>query len=113
MSTAELAALAPTEKLKMLEFLWDSLRPEVESLPVPEEHRNLLDERRDKAPIFILLPSTWHGIVMRTPFCPRTVWLIDLFLKKYVFKLVINALEDGMIIRIQSKDIDYGSPTPD
>jgi putative addiction module component (TIGR02574 family) len=49
MSTAELAALAPTEKLKMLEFLWDSLIPEMESLPVPEEHRNLLDERRDKA----------------------------------------------------------------
>ena len=49
MSTAELAALAPTAKLKMLEFLWDSLRPEVESLHVPQEHRNLLDERRDKA----------------------------------------------------------------
>ncbi len=49
MSTAELAALAPTEKWKILEFLWDSLRPEVESLPVPEEHQNLLDERRDKA----------------------------------------------------------------
>jgi putative addiction module component (TIGR02574 family) len=49
MSTAELAALAPTEKWKILEFLWASLRPEVESLPVPKEHRNLLDERRDKA----------------------------------------------------------------
>ena len=49
MSTAELAALAPTEKWKILEFLWDSLRPEVESLPVPEEHRNLLDERREIA----------------------------------------------------------------
>ena len=49
MWTAELAALAPTEKWKILEFLWDNLRPEVESLPVPEEHRNLLDERRGKA----------------------------------------------------------------
>ena len=49
MSTAELAALAPSEKWKILEFLWDSLRPEVESLPVPEEHRNLLDERREIA----------------------------------------------------------------
>ncbi len=49
MSTAELAALAPTEMWKILEFLWDSLRPEVESLPVPEEHRNILDERREKA----------------------------------------------------------------
>lgn len=49
MSTAELAALAPTEKWKILEFLWDSLRPEVESLPVSKEHRNLLDERRENA----------------------------------------------------------------
>ena len=65
MSTAELAALAPTEKLKMLEFLWDSLRPEVESLPVPEEHRNLLDERRDKAQSGKSKLVSWEQVASR------------------------------------------------
>ena len=65
MSTAELAALAPTEKWKILEFLWDSLRPEVESLPVPEEHRNLLDERRDKAQSGKSKLVAWEGAKRR------------------------------------------------
>ena len=65
MSTAELAALAPTEKLKMLEFLWDSLRPEVENLPVPEEYRNLLDERRDKAQSGKSKLVSWEQVASR------------------------------------------------
>ncbi len=65
MSTAELAALAPTEKLKMLEFLWDSLRPEVESLPVPQEHRNLLDERRDKSQSGKSKLVSWEQVASR------------------------------------------------
>ncbi len=65
MSTAELAALAPTEKLKMLEFLWDSLRPQVESLPVPEEYRNLLDERRDKAQSGKSKLVSWEQVASR------------------------------------------------
>lgn len=65
MSTAELAALAPTEKLKMLEFLWDSLRPEVESLPVPQEHRNLLDERRDKVQSGKSKLVSWEQVASR------------------------------------------------
>jgi len=65
MSSAELAALAPTEKLKMLEFLWDSLRSEVKSLPVPEEHRNLLDERRDKAQSGKSKLVSWEQVASR------------------------------------------------
>ena len=65
MSTAELAALAPTEKWKILEFLWDSLRPEVESLPVPKEHRNLLDERRDKAQSVKSKLVSWEQVAAR------------------------------------------------
>ena len=60
MSTAELAALPPAEKWKMLEFLWESLRPELDSLPVPAEHQKLLDERRSQAETGKSKPVSWE-----------------------------------------------------
>ncbi|NCZ97172.1 acyl-protein synthetase [bacterium] len=60
MSTAELAALPPAEKWKMLEFLWESLRPELDSLPVPAEHKKLLDERRSQAQAGKSKPVSWE-----------------------------------------------------
>ena len=60
MSTAELAALPPAEKWKMLEFLWESLRPELDSLPVPAEHQKLLDERRSQAQTGKSKPVSWE-----------------------------------------------------
>ena len=60
MSTAELAALPPAEKWKMLEFLWESLRPELDSLPVPAEHQKLLDERRNQAQGGKSKPVSWE-----------------------------------------------------
>lgn len=61
MSMAELAALPPAEKWKMLEFLWESLRPELDSLPVPAEHQRLLDERRTRAKKGISEPVSWDN----------------------------------------------------
>jgi putative addiction module component (TIGR02574 family) len=60
MSTAELAALPPAEKWKMLEFLWESLRPELENLPVPTAHQKLLDERRVQAQAGKSKPVSWE-----------------------------------------------------
>lgn len=60
MSTAEFAALPPAEKWKVLEFLWESLRPELDSLPVPAEHQKLLDERRNQAQAGKSKPVSWE-----------------------------------------------------
>ena len=60
MSTAELAALPPAEKWRMLEFLWESLRPELENLPVPTAHQKLLDERRGQAQAGKSKPVSWE-----------------------------------------------------
>ena len=60
MSTAELAALPPAEKWKMLEFLWENLRSELDSLPVPAEHQKLLDERRSQAQTGKSKPVSWE-----------------------------------------------------
>jgi len=62
MSTAELAALPPAEKWKVLEFLWESLRPELDSLPVPAEHQKLLDERRTRAKKGTSEPVSWDNL---------------------------------------------------
>ena len=61
MSTAELAALSPAEKWKVLEFLWESLRPELDSLPVPAEHQKLFDERRKRAKKGTSVPVSWDN----------------------------------------------------
>jgi putative addiction module component (TIGR02574 family) len=60
MSRAELAALPPAEKWKILEFLWESLRPELENLPVPAAHQKLLDERRGLAQAGKSRPVSWE-----------------------------------------------------
>jgi putative addiction module component (TIGR02574 family) len=62
MSKAELAALPPAEKWKVLEFLWESLRPELDSLPVPAEHQKLLDERRTRTKKGTSEPVSWDNL---------------------------------------------------
>lgn len=45
MSIAELKKLPLSEKLQILEVLWEDLRDCEESVPVPEWHKRILDER--------------------------------------------------------------------
>ncbi|MGA2245253.1 MAG: addiction module protein [Verrucomicrobiota bacterium] len=40
-----LAAMSAEEKLRTLEILWNDLRANEENIPVPQWHRDLLDER--------------------------------------------------------------------
>jgi len=42
---AELGKLRVQEKLRAIEALWDDLRRQEESVPVPQWHKDLLDER--------------------------------------------------------------------
>ncbi len=46
MSIAEIKKLPLAEKLQLMEALWDELRERAEQVPVPEWHKQLLDERR-------------------------------------------------------------------
>jgi putative addiction module component (TIGR02574 family) len=46
MSIAEVKQLPLAEKLRIMEALWEDLRAQAELVPVPEWHKELLDERR-------------------------------------------------------------------
>ncbi len=46
MSIAEIRRLPFSEKLQIMEALWEDMRCHVENEPVPQSHKNLLDERR-------------------------------------------------------------------
>ncbi len=46
MSIAEVKQLSFAEKLQIMEAIWDDLRAQAERVPVPQWHRDLLDERR-------------------------------------------------------------------
>ena len=46
MSIADVKQLPLTEKLQIMEAIWEELRAQAEGVPVPQWHRDLLDERR-------------------------------------------------------------------
>lgn len=46
MSITEVRQLPIREKIEMMETLWEDLQSRVDSAPVPEAHRRLLDQRR-------------------------------------------------------------------
>jgi hypothetical protein len=46
MSIAEVKQLPLAEKLQIMEAIWEDLRAQAERVPVPQWHRDLLDERR-------------------------------------------------------------------
>jgi putative addiction module component (TIGR02574 family) len=47
MSIAEIRQLPLSEKLQIMEAIWEDLRARAEDLPVPEWHKELLDARQD------------------------------------------------------------------
>ena len=48
MSIAEVSKLPLREKLQIMETIWLDLRQRVEELEAPDEHRRLLDSRRQR-----------------------------------------------------------------
>lgn len=48
MTVADLAKLSLREKLQLMEAIWEDLRGRVDAMGVPEEHRQILDERRSR-----------------------------------------------------------------
>lgn len=45
MSIAEIHQLPLSEKLQIMEAIWEDLRSQADALPVPEWHKELLDAR--------------------------------------------------------------------
>lgn len=46
MSVAEVKQLPFAQKLQIMEAIWEDLRAQAERVPVPQWHKDLLDERR-------------------------------------------------------------------
>src|SRR6476659_4927429 len=46
MSVAEVRQLPLAEKLQIMEAIWEDLRAQAEQVPVPDWHKELLNERR-------------------------------------------------------------------
>lgn len=46
MSIGEIQQLPLSEKLQIMEAIWEDLRVRATEVPVPQWHRDLLDERR-------------------------------------------------------------------
>jgi putative addiction module component (TIGR02574 family) len=45
-SIADIKQLSLAEKLQIMEAIWEELRAKAERVPVPQWHKDLLDERR-------------------------------------------------------------------
>ncbi len=48
MDMAEIKKMSTSERLQVMESLWDSFRYEHETIETPEWHKNILQERREK-----------------------------------------------------------------
>ena len=48
MTTDEIKGLPIEQKLRMMETLWEDLRERFERFEIPERHKKLLDERRER-----------------------------------------------------------------
>ena len=46
MTVADISKLSLREKLQVMEAIWEDLRGRVDVIDVPEEHRQILDDRR-------------------------------------------------------------------
>ena len=49
------------EKLRMMEELWDDLRARAEGVPVPQWHKDLLDERQQRIDAGEATFSDWES----------------------------------------------------
>ncbi len=44
----QISELSTEDKIVLVEELWDSIREDIEKLPIPDSHKRLLDERFEK-----------------------------------------------------------------
>ncbi len=49
MNTAELRELPIDQKIRIMETLWDDFRERFERRDIPQRHKDLLDQRRERA----------------------------------------------------------------
>jgi hypothetical protein len=46
MTVEDISKLSLREKLQVMEAIWEDLRGNIDVMPVPQEHRRILDDRR-------------------------------------------------------------------
>ena len=62
MSTSfQISQMTIAEKLRMMEELWDDLRARAEGVPVPQWHKDLLDERQQRIDAGEATFSDWES----------------------------------------------------
>jgi putative addiction module component (TIGR02574 family) len=59
---AELMELSPEERLKLLDDVWDTFGDDPASLPLTDEHRQVLDERLEAHERDPSSGSTWPEV---------------------------------------------------
>jgi len=62
---AELRDLPVTERLKLIEDLWDSIDAEADSLPLPDWHRAEIDRRLDALDAGVAVGAPWEQVRRR------------------------------------------------
>ena len=63
--TAELRALSVSERLKLIEDLWDSIETDAEALPLPDWHRAEIDRRIDALDTGASIGAPWEEVRRR------------------------------------------------
>jgi putative addiction module component (TIGR02574 family) len=62
---AELRDLPVTERLKLIEDLWDSIDAEADGLPLPDWHRAEIDRRLDALDAGVAVGTPWEQVHRR------------------------------------------------
>jgi hypothetical protein len=62
MSLAEISKLPLREKLQIMEAIWEDLRGQADRFEVPQEHRELLDSRRERAATGKAVLRDWDAV---------------------------------------------------
>jgi putative addiction module component (TIGR02574 family) len=65
LTPGEIRQLPVTERLRLIEEIWDSLEGETEVLPLPEWHKAELDKRLDALDQGTSIGSTWDEVRRR------------------------------------------------
>jgi putative addiction module component (TIGR02574 family) len=61
----ELRALLVTQRLKLIEDLWDSVEADTDALPLPDWHREEIDRRLDALDVGASIGAPWEEVRRR------------------------------------------------
>ncbi|MCX7109781.1 MAG: addiction module protein [Proteobacteria bacterium] len=62
---SEAQKLSLDDRIELVEAIWDSMLPEVQTIPLPDSHRTLLDERLTQFKANPEAGSSWEDVKAR------------------------------------------------